>query len=62
MPGFFPPVIDCPAQGDLAKSGTSDARPVLTETDAGYIYFDATLGRWIGWTGSAWTELDGSPL
>lgn len=45
-----------------AKAGTSAERPTLAATDAGYPYFDTTIGRQIIWSGSAWTDANGEPV
>lgn len=42
-----------------AKAGTSAERPVLASTDAGYPYFDTTLGKPIYWNSVAWVDGNG---
>lgn len=47
---------------DGALSGATADRPSLSATDAGFIFFDTTLGKSIVWNGSAWVNMDGSAL
>lgn len=46
----------------VPNSGTTAQRPSLASVDAGYQYYDKTLSKYICWSGSAWTNLDGSSL
>ena len=39
--------------------GTSSQRPTLTSNDAGYVYFDTSLGYPIWFNGTSWVEHDG---
>jgi hypothetical protein len=46
-----------------AKKGATIARPKLTGSDAGRMYFDTTLavaGKPIWWTGAAWVDYSGT--
>jgi hypothetical protein len=54
---------------ERVKSGTSTFRTQansltswLTAADAGYCYFDTTLGKPVWWTGSAWLDATGAPV
>lgn len=38
------------------RQGSSTERPVLTEEDAGNIYFDIDLNMLIIWNGTAWQD------
>lgn len=40
--------------------GTTANRP--TEVNAGFQYFDTSLSKYICWNGTAWVNLDGTPL
>lgn len=42
--------------------GTTAERPTLTTTDDGFIYYDRDLLKLILWTGTAWTNVDGTTL
>ena len=42
--------------------GTTTNRPALTSTDAGFNYWDTTLGKMIAWNGTTWVNLDGTAL
>ena len=44
------------------SNGTTLQRPALSETDEGFEYYDSTLKKKILWNGTAWTNLDGTPL
>ena len=44
------------------KSGTTAQRPTLAAGDAGFVYYDTTLPKAIIWNGSAWVNMDGTPL
>lgn len=37
-------------------------RPILTTDDAGYPYYDITIGKYIVWNGGSWVNLDGTSL
>lgn len=37
-------------------------RPILTTDDAGYPYYDTTIGKYIVWNGGSWVNLDGTSL
>jgi hypothetical protein len=43
-------------------NGTTAQRPVLTANDAGFDYFDSTLGRPIVWRGNAWVDATGATV
>lgn len=43
-------------------SGTSASRPVLGESNAGYTYWDSTLGVLLIWTGNSWVNEDGTSI
>lgn len=43
-------------------SGTSLNRPTLGENNAGYTYWDSTLGVLLIWTGSSWVNEDGTSI
>lgn len=43
------------------RGGTLN-RPILTIDDAGYPYYDTTIGKYIVWNGSSWVNLDGTSL
>jgi len=45
---------------NVADANTTDKRPIAPFT--GQIYFDTTLGKNIVWNGSAWVNVDGTPL
>jgi hypothetical protein len=42
--------------------GNSTQRPTLTSNDEGFQYYDSTLKKMILWNGTAWVNLDGTPL
>lgn len=42
--------------------GSTDQRPSLTYTDAGFQFYDNVLKKTILWNGTAWTNLDGTAL
>lgn len=42
--------------------GTTEERPALADTDAGYQYYDTTLKKYILWNGTTWVNLDGTIL
>lgn len=42
--------------------GSTDQRPSLTYTDAGFQFYDNVLKKTILWNGTAWTNLDGTSL
>lgn len=42
--------------------GSTDQRPSLTNTDAGFQFYDNVLKKTILWNGTAWTNLDGTAL
>lgn len=42
--------------------GSTDQRPSLTNTDAGFQFYDNVLKKTILWNGTAWTNLDGTVL
>lgn len=44
------------------SAGTTANRPVLSATDAGFVYFDTTLNKAIIWKGAAWVNMDGTAL
>lgn len=43
-------------------SGTSANRPTLGENNAGYTYWDSTLGVLLIWTGNTWVNEDGTSI
>lgn len=43
-------------------SGTFASRPVLGESNAGYTYWDSTLGVLLIWTGNSWVNEDGTSI
>lgn len=45
-----------------SKNGNSVSRPTLTASDAGFEYFDTTLGRPIYWNGTAWVDANGETV
>lgn len=44
------------------NKGITDSRPVLSQKDLGFQYFDTTLGKYICWNGTAWINMDGTAL
>lgn len=42
--------------------GSTDQRPSLTNTDAGFQFYDNVLKKTILWNGTAWVNLDGTAL
>lgn len=42
--------------------GNSTQRPTLISNDEGFQYYDSTLKKMILWNGTAWVNLDGTPL
>jgi hypothetical protein len=42
--------------------GLTADRPLLSPGNAGYDFYDTTLNKKIMWNGSAWINLDGTPL
>lgn len=42
--------------------GSTPNRPILSSSDVGYQYYDTTLLKYICWNGTAWVNLDGTPL
>ena len=42
--------------------GDTSNRPILTADDAGYPYYDTTIGKYIVWNGGSWVNLDGTSL
>lgn len=53
---FVQPIFKAIGQG----AGTTAQRPTLASPDAGWPYFDTTLGKPIWWNGSAWKLSDGT--
>lgn len=45
-----------------AIKGTTTQRPTLVADDAGYQYFDTTLGKPIWWKGTAWVDATGADV
>lgn len=41
------------------KKGDSASRPQLTQSDAGFQYYDTSLGKPIWWNGKYWTTSEG---
>lgn len=39
--------------------GTTANRPILKPIDAGFMYYDLTIGGWIWWTGTEWRDIVG---
>lgn len=54
--------LDANGYSPVANKGATSARPTLTSDDAGFTYWDTTLGKMIAWNGSAWVNLDGTAL
>lgn len=46
----------------IITNGTSNNRPVLTEQDEGFEYYDSTLKKKILWNGTTWVNFDGTIL
>lgn len=44
------------------QKGTTANRPSLVSNDSGFKYYDTTLGKYIVWNGTEWTNMDGSSL
>ncbi len=42
--------------------GKTSARPALNATDAGFQFFDTTLGKPVWWNGSRWVDATGQPV
>lgn len=42
--------------------GSTSNRPILTEINKGFQYYDSTLNKMILWNGTSWINLDGSAL
>lgn len=42
--------------------GSTSNRPILTEINKGFQYYDSTLNKMILWNGTAWVNLDGTAL
>ena len=42
--------------------GSTSNRPILTEINKGFQYYDSTLKKMILWNGTSWVNLDGSAL
>lgn len=42
--------------------GITTERPILTNYDIGFQYYDTTLNKYICWSGTAWVNIDGTPL
>lgn len=42
--------------------GITTERPILTNVDTGFQYYDTTLNKYICWSGTTWTNLDGTAL
>ena len=42
--------------------GITVNRPSLVSNDSGFKYYDTTLGKYIVWNGTEWTNMDGSSL
>jgi len=56
-------VISTPNEAvELVNSGVSSNRPSNDLLYAGFTFFDTTLGKMIVWDGTAWVNMDGSPL
>lgn len=49
--------VDLDGRTPAISKGTTSERPTLASGDAGFQYFDTTLGKAIIWTGSAWIEV-----
>lgn len=45
----------------VLRKGTTAQRPTLTSDDAGFQYYDTTIGETITWDGSAWETGGGDP-
>ena len=46
----------------ISTFGTDLDRPILTNSNIGFQYYDTTLNKVIVWNGSEWTNLDGTTL
>lgn len=42
--------------------GTTQERPILQQSDIGYMYYDTTLCKPIFWDGNRWLDTTGKPL
>ena len=50
-------------QADVLRRGATAQRPTgLTDSDAGLLYYDTTLGKPIWWNGSGWTDSGGAAV
>lgn len=43
----------------IKASGITSARPTLTTADAGFQYYDTTIGKPVWWSGTAWKDASG---
>lgn len=44
----------------IKQGGTTANRPVLTTADAGFQYYDTTIGKPVWWDGSTWKDATGT--
>lgn len=61
-PGNWYPIGTLEEYSGLKKKGTTSERPEMNNNFTGMIYYDTTLKKCIVWSGTAWTNLDGSAL
>lgn len=47
---------------ETSKIGNTNNRPNLDDNSTGFMYYDKTLNKLILWNGTAWVNLDGTPL
>jgi hypothetical protein len=55
-------LTECRNNVFLYSSGISDNRPSLLLSDAGYKYYDTTLGKPIWWNGTKWVDATGTDV
>ena len=53
---------NCVFATPYATSGATSARPTASTVGAGFTYFDTDLGKMIVSNGTAWVNMDGSPI
>lgn len=61
-PGTWFPIGTIEQYAGLKKQGTTAERPAMNQNYIGATYYDTTLKKMILWNGTAWTNLDGTPL
>lgn len=47
---------------NYTEKGPTSKRPVLNNTNMGYMYYDTTLKKYIVWNSTEWTNMDGTAL